>query len=169
MSLEPSDYFASLPKRRVGAGALLLDGAGRVLMVEPTYKEHWEIPGGIVEQGEDPRQACQRECLEELGLRLKVGRVLVLEHQTQEPPFGDSLMFVYDGGVVPGGTALVLPPAELRSHRFIEPERLGEFTEERLARRIRFALLALREGSTVELTNGVCPNEEELYFARRGA
>jgi len=64
-------------------------------------------------------------------------------------------MLIYDGGVVPDATALVLPPAELRSHRFLDPERLGEFTVERLVRRIRFALMALREGSTVELTNGV--------------
>lgn len=152
MSLEPSEYFESLPKRRVGAGALLLDGASNVLMVEPVYKDHWEIPGGIVEKGEDPRQACERECLEELGL--KSGRLLVLEHQTHEPPLGDSIMFVYDGGVVPGGAAFVLPPGELRSYRFVPSERLGELTVERLARRIRFALLALQKG-TIELTNGV--------------
>lgn len=156
MSLEPGEYFASLPKRRVGAGALLLGGAGGVLMVEPVYKEYWEIPGGIVEEGDDPRQACSRECHEELGLRLKIGRLLVLEHQTHAPPLGDSMMLVYDGGVLPDGTPLVLPPAELRSHRFVHPERLGELTIEPLARRIHFALMALREGSTVELTNGVC-------------
>ena len=108
MSLDPSEYFESLPRRRVGAGALLLDVTGNVLMVEPVYKDHWEISGGIVENGEGPRQACERECLEELGLRLEIGRLLVLEHQTHEPP-----------------------------------------------RRVRFALLALQEGSTIELTNGV--------------
>jgi ADP-ribose pyrophosphatase YjhB (NUDIX family) len=155
MSPDPIEYFASLPKRRVGAGALLLDGTGSVLMVEPVYKEYWEIPGGIVEEGEDPRQACGRECLEELGLRLKIGRLLVLEHQTQEPPLGDSIMFVYEGGVLPDGTPVVLPPAELRSHQFVPPDRLGELTIARLARRVRFALRALREGSTIELTNGV--------------
>jgi hypothetical protein len=73
----------------------------------------------------------------------------------QEPPLGDSIMFVYDCGVVPEEAALVLPPGELRSYRFVPSDRLGELTVERLARRIRFALLALQEGSTVELTNGV--------------
>jgi 8-oxo-dGTP diphosphatase len=125
------------------------------LMVEPVYKDEWEIPGGVVEDGEDPRHACQRECLEELGLRVNTGRILVLEHQTAPPPRGDSIMFVYDGGVVPDGTQLVLPPDELRSHRFVAPDRVGEFTIERLARRIRFALLALDEASTIELVNGV--------------
>ena len=155
MTLDAEKYYASLPKRRVGAGALLLDGTGNVLMVEPTYKEYWEIPGGTVEHGEDPRQACQRECLEELGLRLQLGRLLVLEHQTQEPPIGDSIMLVYDGGRVPAGMPLTLPPGELRSYQFVPSDRLGEVTVERLVSRIRFALVALQEGSTIELTNGL--------------
>jgi 8-oxo-dGTP diphosphatase len=154
MSADPSEYFKSLPKRRVGAGALLLDVSGNVLMVEPVYKDEWEIPGGIVEEGEDPRRACERECLEELGLSLKIGRMLVVEHQTHAPPLGDSIMFVYHGGVVPSGVALVLPPGELRSYKFVPSDGLGELTVERLARRMRFALLALQEGSTIELTNG---------------
>jgi hypothetical protein len=60
-----------------------------------------------------------------------------------------------DGGMVPVGTVLVLPPGELRSCKFVPPDRLGEVTVERLVRRIRFALLALQEGSTIELTNGL--------------
>jgi hypothetical protein len=36
----------------------------------------------------------------------------------------------------------------------VPPDQLGEVTVERLARRIRFALLALQEGSTIDLTNG---------------
>ncbi len=154
MPLDPKPYFASLPKRRAASGALLCSGAGEVLLVEPVYKSSWEIPGGVVEAGEDPRRACQRECREELGLSVQVGRLLVVEHQTEPPPRGDSVMFVYDGGVIAPGTPLVLPPAELRSHRFVPPERLAELTVERLARRVRAALAALRAGSTVELVDG---------------
>lgn len=154
MALAPKEYYESLPRRRMGAGVLLLNGSGKVLLVEPTYKEHWEIPGGSTEVGEDPRQTCGRECLEELGLNVGVGRVLVLEHQSHALPMGDSIMFVYDGGVMPETAEIRLPPNELRSHRFVHEDELLGFTTERLARRVRFALLALREGSTVELTNG---------------
>jgi hypothetical protein len=35
-----------------GRGAVNRSGPGRVLIVEPTYKPRWEIPGGRVERGE---------------------------------------------------------------------------------------------------------------------
>jgi 8-oxo-dGTP diphosphatase len=52
---------------RVAAGALFCDDAGRVLLVKPTYKEGWDLPGGYVEPGETPTEACVREIKEELG------------------------------------------------------------------------------------------------------
>ena len=46
---------------RVAAGVLIRDDAGRVLLVKPTYKDGWEIPGGYVEKGESPHAAATRE------------------------------------------------------------------------------------------------------------
>ena len=50
MSVEdPAEHVAyrnSRPGKRMGAGALIRDPDGRVLMVEPTYKDRWELPGG---------------------------------------------------------------------------------------------------------------------------
>jgi hypothetical protein len=41
----------------MAAGALFFDAADRILMVEPTYKDYWDIPGGYVETGESPLHA----------------------------------------------------------------------------------------------------------------
>lgn len=49
------------------------DGAGRILLVQPRYKDHWDIPGGYVESGETPAQAAAREVHEELGIETAVG------------------------------------------------------------------------------------------------
>ena len=62
---DPSDSFAT---PRVAAGALFLDDRGRVLLVHPTYKDTWDVPGGYVERGESPAAACQRELKEELRI-----------------------------------------------------------------------------------------------------
>ncbi len=49
-----SEFYKSLPTKHVGAGCLFCDGLGRVLLVEPVYKDPWEIPGGGVGADESP-------------------------------------------------------------------------------------------------------------------
>ena len=39
------------------------------------YAGYWEFPGGKCEPGELPAQAVARECLEETGLHVEVGRL----------------------------------------------------------------------------------------------
>jgi ADP-ribose pyrophosphatase YjhB (NUDIX family) len=68
-------YYQSLPGKRTGAGLICRDDQGRVLLVRPTYKPTWEIPGGVVEAGESPAATVAREVAEELGLELGVGRL----------------------------------------------------------------------------------------------
>ena len=155
MTERDASFWASLARARTGAGALITDGHGRVLMVEPTYKDRWEIPGGAVDAGETAVEACRRECMEELGLEIDIGRLLLLEHQTEQGERGDSIMFVYDGGVLRDESSIRLPGEELRSFRFVEPEGLGDITSERIARRVKFAFEAMETGRFVELANGV--------------
>ena len=61
----------------VGA-AIVRDG--RLLAAQrahpPALAGQWELPGGKVEQGEDDRVALARECREELGIEITVGRRL---------------------------------------------------------------------------------------------
>ncbi len=153
-SLHDAAFFASLPRKYIGSGVLITDDAGRVLMVEPTYKSGWEIPGGVTEAAESAPAAARRECQEELGVSIDVGHVLVVEHQTV-PGRGDSVMFIYDGGVLPAGMALTLPSAELRSYRFVASSDLETLAVPRLANRLRSALQARSEGTVIELDNGV--------------
>jgi 8-oxo-dGTP pyrophosphatase MutT (NUDIX family) len=61
--------YAALPRKRAVATMLLTDLADRVLVVKPTYKPDWELPGGAVEDGESPEVAAAREVVEELGLQ----------------------------------------------------------------------------------------------------
>lgn len=139
----------------MGAGALFTDAKGDVLIVEPTYKDHWEVPGGIVETGETPIAACVRECREELGLELSIGRLLVVEHQTEVGPRGDSIMFIYDGGVVPDPSRIKLADDELKGFGFFPPDGLKARLVQRLARRVASAVEARATGTVIELENGV--------------
>lgn len=148
------EFSATLARKRIGSGALITDPTGRVLMVEPTYKENWEVPGGAVENDETAYDACRRECHEELGLDVAVGRLLVIEHQCDGGHRGDSIMFIYDCGVLPSDVEIQLPSNELRSFRFVEESSLEEVAVERLSRRLRSALLARAEERLIELVQG---------------
>ncbi len=139
-------YYAALPRKRVGAGALITDEADSVLVVEPIYKARWEVPGGIVEEGETAHAACVRECQEELGLTLAVGRILVVEHQTGLGERGDSIMFIYDGGVLDPTQQVRLPADELRSYSYVRADELGTCMGFRLTNRLRLALDARNSG-----------------------
>jgi 8-oxo-dGTP diphosphatase len=147
-------FYLGLPKRRAGSGALFVDERGRALIVEPFYKPTWEIPGGVVEAGEDPRAACRRECMEELGLDPRLGRLLVIEHKIEALPHGDSIMFIYDGGFLADASAVQLRKDELHSYRFAQPEDLAQLMSPGLANRLCHALRAKYEGMTIELVNG---------------
>jgi 8-oxo-dGTP diphosphatase len=58
-------------------GAAILDG-GRLLAARRLEPPHlaggWELPGGKVEPGETDEQALVRECREELGVLVRLGR-----------------------------------------------------------------------------------------------
>ena len=119
-------YLQTLPQKRMGAGALFFDEHGRVLLVHPTYKTSWEIPGGVVEQGESPRQCCQREVAEELQLSGVVGRLLVVDYSSETVEKTESLMFVFAGGVLDQTTIdqIKLPQDELKRFAFFARDQL---------------------------------------------
>jgi 8-oxo-dGTP diphosphatase len=60
------------------AAAIIIED-GRVLLTQRKPGTHleglWELPGGKVEEGEDPRDALVRELREELGIAVDVGDI----------------------------------------------------------------------------------------------
>jgi 8-oxo-dGTP diphosphatase len=152
--LDPVEWRNTRPTKRMGSGLLIRNPEGAVLIVEPSYKETWEIPGGSVEKDESPRSACHREAFEELGIEMNIGRLLCLEWQGPEPERTESLMFIYDGGLVADSSHFNLASEELLSCRFVKSSDFDEHLAPRLSRRLRAALSALKSGFVVELEHG---------------
>jgi 8-oxo-dGTP pyrophosphatase MutT (NUDIX family) len=151
-----ADFWATLPRKRVAAAVLFTDGDGRVLLVEPTYKEHWEVPGGSVEVDEAPYAAAVREVKEELGLSIAPGRLLIIDWAPPQPGRPDGIMLLFDGGVLgPDATGDIrLPPDELRSWAWCTPAETSRRASDLLARRVAAGLRALDSEATMYLENG---------------
>ncbi|WP_018684403.1 NUDIX domain-containing protein [Actinokineospora enzanensis] len=152
MDLLPYDeYAASLPRKRAAAGMLLRDHDGRVLLVEPTYKDSWELPGGTVDAEESPWATAVRETTEELGITRELGRLLVIEHIPTRGVMPEGLMFVFDGGVIPAAEVRALRPTdpEIRSVGLFTRDEVRALSRGGLHRRIEAAFRALETGSLV--------------------
>ncbi|POF34812.1 NUDIX hydrolase [Roseibium marinum] len=60
---------------RVGV-SVLCHRNGRVLLIKrgkDPYKDHWSLPGGLVELGETLLEAAERELREETGVKARLG------------------------------------------------------------------------------------------------
>jgi 8-oxo-dGTP pyrophosphatase MutT (NUDIX family) len=135
---------------------LFFDDADRILLVQPTYKDHWDIPGGYVETGETPAQAAAREIREELSLEAKVGSLLVADW-APHPDEGDKLLFIFDGGTLTTAQidAIRLQADELASYAFHELPETVTLLIPRLSRRITAAVEAHYTGRTIYLERGI--------------
>ncbi|UQU65770.1 NUDIX hydrolase [Couchioplanes caeruleus] len=151
-----SDYTATLPRKRMGAGVVLSDASGRVLLVEPTYKPYWEIPGGAVEAGESPHAAAAREVREELGLTLRPGRLLVTDWVPPRPDRTEGLMLLFDGGTLTPQEAerIRVPAEELRGWAWCDEHEADERLSGPLARRMSAAVRARSTRTSLYLENG---------------
>jgi 8-oxo-dGTP pyrophosphatase MutT (NUDIX family) len=139
----PEDYDA-LAVKRVSAGCLMRDEAGRVLLLETTYKPGWEVPGGGAEPGETPRQTALREAREELGLDVTITGLACVDHVDHEHPRRDALRFLFlVAGPPVALDTLTLQASEIASAHYCD---LAEI--ERRASRPLFRRLAACLGAT---------------------
>ena len=145
-----TDVSATFATPRVAAGVLFRDAAGRVLLVKPSYKDGWEIPGGYVEKDESPRAAALREVQEELGVDLDVTDLLVLDW-APHPSEGDKLLVIFRGGVLNDYhlASFKLSQDEIVEARFFNVADLERLMPSRLARRVAEAA-SLDRGTYLE-------------------
>ncbi|KOU10842.1 NUDIX hydrolase [Streptomyces sp. WM6349] len=150
-----------MPRVLAGAAALYRDAEGRVLLVEPNYREGWALPGGTIEsdRGESPRTAARRESAEEIGIDIPLGRLLAVDW-TVGPDRPPLVAYLYDGGVLDESrlASIRLQEEELVSWRLVDPAELTTYLPGSLGPRVQEAYRVLQSGEgTAELENGRRP------------
>jgi 8-oxo-dGTP pyrophosphatase MutT (NUDIX family) len=155
-----NEHEAKMARPRMASGALFFDAQGRVMLLEPTYKDYRDIPGGYIDTGESPLQACVREVREELGIAPEIGRLLVVDW-APSPSEGDKVLYLFDGGTLSDETQaqIRLQASEIKAYEFHPVEAVDDLTIPRLARRIRAAAVARDEGAVAYLEHGLQPEQ----------
>jgi 8-oxo-dGTP diphosphatase len=153
--MNQKSHQASLPKKRMAAGCLFRNSSNQILIVQPSYKPNWEIPGGITEDNESPRDSAAREVREELSLEVSVGRLLVVDYTSENENYTEALMWVFDGGILNDTQilSLKLPVSELKSFRFVDLLELETLVTPRMFRRLEQAVFAIQNNQTLYLEN----------------
>lgn len=145
-----------MPLKRVISHVVMTDPRGRVLLCQTTFKKDWELPGGIVEPGESPVLAAQREVAEEIGLELSPGPLLVVDWLPPHLGWGDALELLYDGGEHDEGLPerLDYDTREIRGAAWFTADELREVVSPLNARRLPL-LLPAKPSHTLHLEGGV--------------
>jgi 8-oxo-dGTP diphosphatase len=111
----------AIPRVPASAGALIYDEQARLLILKPTYKKGWTIPGGQIDPGESPWAACRREACEECGLTIEHGRLVCVDFRPARTDRPGGLRFLFDCGSLDGEAqaSIRLQEEEIEEHRFM--------------------------------------------------
>jgi 8-oxo-dGTP diphosphatase len=141
----PDKPAYAVPAIPASAGALIFDGAGRLLILKPTYKSGWTIPGGVMEaDGETPWEACRREVREECGLEVRAGRLACVDFRRPRPGRPGGMRFLFDCGEVDDASlgAVVLQAEEIAESRLVDLTTALTLLRAPVRRRVGAAYLA---------------------------
>ena len=120
------------------ANAIVVDEAGRLLLIHRTDNDNWALPGGAMDFGESLSDTAVRETLEETGVQVEVTglvgiytdpRHVILYTSNNEAR--QEFSVVYTARPI-GGTPT--PSDESREVEWVEPARIGMLTMDRSMR-----------------------------------
>jgi 8-oxo-dGTP diphosphatase len=149
--MTPDDLLPMIP---VSAGALIFDSARRLLILKPTYKTGWTIPGGIMEaDGETPWEACRREVREECGIDVRAGRLACTDFRPARPGRPGGIRYLLDCGRADDAAlaAITLQPEEISEYRLASLDTALALLRPAIRRRVR---AGTRRRRFVYLENG---------------
>lgn len=126
-----------------------------VLLLQPSYKRHWDLPGGVVEANESPKAAAVRELKEELGLVVPIGRLLVVDYLPPTEQRPELTAYIFDGGPLTDEW-IEVDGVEIVSCAWCDHLDRDALTASApiLRRRLRFAVAAKELDCTWYLENG---------------
>jgi 8-oxo-dGTP diphosphatase len=157
-----NDYLEKLPKKRMAAGVLMFNEKGELLILKTSYKNHWTIPGGVIEGDESPKQAGIREVNEEIGLNLSDVSFVCVDYTRADKTKNknESLQFIFSAGKLSGEQmrGIKIDGKEIVEHKFVPPEKATELLggyKRSLVKRLSACLEAIKKNQGIYLEDGI--------------
>jgi 8-oxo-dGTP diphosphatase len=108
--------------RWAASGVLITGPDDLTLLVRTHDRAGLVLPGGMVEAEEPPAAAAEREVAEELGLVIRVTRLLTVQHRPGERGWPERLMFVFDSARLDQRPRLRLQQEEIAEALWLTPD-----------------------------------------------
>ena len=155
---QPVSLTEAVPAIPASAGAMIFDRKGRLLILKPSYKAGWTIPGGVMEaDGETPWEACQREVHEECGLTVRSARLACVDFRRPRPGRTGGMRFLFDCGRLDDDSlgGITVQDEEISEYRMVKVRAALPLLSGPIRRRVRAGAAAtttvyLEEGRPVE-------------------
>lgn len=150
-------FYDNLPKKRMAAGVLFFNDKEELLILKPSYKDHWTIPGGVINKNESPRRAAIREVKEEIGLDIPAPEFLCVSYVPDYEEKGESLQFLFVGGVLSEEQIknIKIQKEEIIDYKFIKIDEVPHFISGNLGRRLDKCKEAFKNKTGIYLENEI--------------
>ncbi|SEP05551.1 ADP-ribose pyrophosphatase YjhB, NUDIX family [Luteibacter sp. UNC138MFCol5.1] len=149
----------SFPTKRVSAGALVRNERGELLIVKPSYRDGWLLPGGISERNEPPAATLVREIREELAINVRIARLACIDYLSAHDGYDESVHFLFQCNALTDAeiARIRLPEDELTAFRFCADETARSLVVPSIARRLLQLGNKNSRGGAMYLENGIEP------------
>ena len=140
----------------MGVGALILNEKDEILIVKPSYKDHWSVAGGVVDENESPRAALQREVKEEIGIGLKEAKFLCVDYTPERDDKSENLQFIFFGGKLNESEIekIKVDGKEIVEYKFMEISEALPLLNEKLRARLAKCPETLKNNTAIYLEDG---------------
>ena len=109
------------------AQKVIIEQDKKILLVQDPREKNdiWELPGGRMNIDEDPREAVQREFVEEMGVGINVGQVVHMEQFIQGNEGKRAFVIVYDAKLSDGEAVFDIDKREVSEVKWFSKEEVA--------------------------------------------
>lgn len=157
--IAPEIYYQNLAKRHMAAAVMIFNEKGELLVLKPSYRDNWLLPGGVVEHGETLLQAAVREVKEEIGVDMKIKSIRCVDMKPGQGMMPDSVQSIFESEIISNAqlSDIQLDNEEITEYAFLPLQEALKRITPTAAVRIGQALVAREQNTVFYLEDGQNP------------